>query len=111
MNASQPRPAQHRFTAPGPPHHGSLLQWEREVQVPRFLKARLDCGPQWRDFLNFTEASSPDGVSLEDCFHRLNQDCRVQCSSLALWNVMKILDRTLRPWALETEKIEKERES
>ena len=28
--------------------------------------ARLDCGPQWKDFLNFAEYANPEGVSLQD---------------------------------------------
>ncbi|CAK9035426.1 Tripartite motif-containing protein 5 (RING-type E3 ubiquitin transferase TRIM5) (TRIM5alpha), partial [Durusdinium trenchii] len=31
--------------------------------VPR---SRLDCGPQWRDFLNFAEYANPEGVSLQE---------------------------------------------
>ena len=27
---------------------------------------RLDCGPQWKDFLNFAEYSNPEGVSLQE---------------------------------------------
>ncbi|CAE7943794.1 TRIM31 [Symbiodinium sp. KB8] len=62
-------------------------------------RSRLDCGPQWRDFLNFTGASSPDGVSLEEvltcpcclgifrqpvalpCGHNLCRGCYVQVFS------------------------------
>ena len=29
---------------------------------------RLDCGPQWKDFLNFAEYSNPEGVSLQATF-------------------------------------------
>ena len=28
--------------------------------------ARLDCGPQWKDFLNFAEYCNPEGVSLQE---------------------------------------------
>ncbi|CAE7251967.1 TRIM31 [Symbiodinium natans] len=62
-------------------------------------RSRLDCGPQWRDFLNFTEASNPDGVALEEvltcpcclsifrqpialpCGHNLCRGCYIQVFS------------------------------
>ena len=28
-------------------------------------RERLDCGPQWKDFLNYGEYNNPEGVSLE----------------------------------------------
>lgn len=29
-------------------------------------RSRLDCGPQWKDFLNFAEYCNPEGVSLQE---------------------------------------------
>mmetsp|Transcript_104453 Transcript_104453/g.248510 ORF Transcript_104453/g.248510 Transcript_104453/m.248510 type:complete len:385 (+) Transcript_104453:61-1215(+) len=29
-------------------------------------RSRLDCGPQWKDFLNYGEYNNPEGVSLEE---------------------------------------------
>lgn len=81
------RPLSHHLSAPELPSPWQVaeeLGQNGGMAAPRYLlvrlgecipaetgaapvhRSRLDCGPQWKDFLNFAEYSNPEGVSLQE---------------------------------------------
>ena len=52
-------------TGAAPVHRSRPISICHQIFLMQFV-ARLDCGPQWKEFLNFAEYCNPEGVSLQE---------------------------------------------